>query len=428
MGEDKPDARLRSAMRAAVGGAVEATVGRAGHAARDFSQATVRDYIDDLEPYLIDETVPRIVEGVTPLLVQQVVPEVIDGVTEHLIDVTVPAVLAGLTPALVAELLPRILSDLEPYLQQELAPDLVDALMPKIQAELAPQVVDALMPKIQAELAPQVVDALMPKIQSELAPQVVDALMPKIQAEVVPAILDEIVDDPRVRNLIREQSQGLFLDAIERLRTVAAKVDDATENFGRRIFRRPPRPAASGPGPTLPEGRRIIYAGAVSRSVAFVLDISLVSFSIGLGLNLLLGLQQGFFENSTTSLDGLASLVVLFATPTYFALCWWLAGSTVGDFLMGLRICRRNGERLGFLASWVRSWTLLLFLIVWMVGMLPTAFSRDRRSWLDRVTRTQARYVGRPLWKPLGSGGVTGPAMTAPTQPTADPARPGSGP
>ena len=396
MGEDKPDARLRSAMRAAVGGAVEATVGRAGHAARDFSQATVRDYIDDLEPYLIDETVPRIVEGVTPLLVQQVVPEVIDGVTEHLIDVTVPAVLAGLTPALVAELLPRILSDLEPYLQQELAPDLVDALMPKIQAELAPQVVDA--------------------------------LMPKIQAEVVPAILDEIVDDPRVRNLIREQSQGLFLDAIERLRTVAAKVDDATENFGRRIFRRPPRPAASGPGPTLPEGRRIIYAGAVSRSVAFVLDISLVSFSIGLGLNLLLGLQQGFFENSTTSLDGLASLVVLFATPTYFALCWWLAGSTVGDFLMGLRICRRNGERLGFLASWVRSWTLLLFLIVWMVGMLPTAFSRDRRSWLDRVTRTQARYVGRPLWKPLGSGGVTGPAMTAPTQPTADPARPGSGP
>ena len=396
MGEDKPDARLRSAMRAAVGGAVEATVGRAGHAARDFSQATVRDYIDDLEPYLIDETVPRIVEGVTPLLVQQVVPEVIDGVTEHLIDVTVPAVLAGLTPALVAELLPRILSDLEPYLQQELAPDLVDALMPKIQAELAPQVVDA--------------------------------LMPKIQSEVVPAILDEIVDDPRVRNLIREQSQGLFLDAIERLRTVAAKVDDTTENFGRRIFRRPPRPAASGPGPTLPEGRRIIYAGAVSRSVAFVLDISLVSFSIGLGLNLLLGLQQGFFENSTTSLDGLASLVVLFATPTYFALCWWLAGSTVGDFLMGLRICRRNGERLGFLASWVRSWTLLLFLIVWMVGMLPTAFSRDRRSWLDRVTRTQARYVGRPLWKPLGSGGVTGPAMTAPTQPTADPARPGSGP
>ena len=396
MGEDKPDARLRSAMRAAVGGAVEATVGRAGHAARDFSQATVRDYIDDLEPYLIDETVPRIVEGVTPLLVQQVVPEVIDGVTEHLIDVTVPAVLAGLTPALVAELLPRILSDLEPYLQQE--------------------------------LAPQVVDALMPKIQAELAPQVVDALMPKIQSEVVPAILDEIVDDPRVRNLIREQSQGLFLDAIERLRTVAAKVDDATENFGRRIFRRPPRPAASGPGPTLPEGRRIIYAGAVSRSVAFVLDISLVSFSIGLGLNLLLGLQQGFFENSTTSLDGLASLVVLFATPTYFALCWWLAGSTVGDFLMGLRICRRNGERLGFLASWVRSWTLLLFLIVWMVGMLPTAFSRDRRSWLDRVTRTQARYVGRPLWKPLGSGGVTGPAMTAPTQPTADPARPGSGP
>ena len=379
MGEEKSDARLRSAVRSAVGGAVGATVGRAGHAARDFSQATVRDYIDDLEPYLIDETVPRIVEGVTPLLVDQVVPEVIDGVTEHLIEVTVPAVLAGLTPALVAELLPRILNDLEPYLQQELAPELVDALMPKIQAELAPQVVDA--------------------------------LMPKIQAEVVPAILDEIVDDPRLRNLIREQSQGLFLDAIERLRNVVARVDDKAENFGRHVFGRAPRVAAVGTGDAPPEGRRLIYAGAVSRSVAFLLDISLVSFSISLGLNLLLGLQQGFFDSSTTSLDGLASLVVLFATPTYFALAWWLAGSTVGDFLMGLRICRRNGERLGFVASWVRSWTLLLFLIIWVVGMLPTAFSTNRRSWLDRVTRTQARYVGRPLWKSLASPAVASPAV-----------------
>ncbi len=403
MGEDKSDARLRSAVRNAVGGAVEATVGRAGHAARDFSQATVRDYIDDLEPYLIDETVPRIVEGVTPLLVDQVVPEIIDGVTEHLIEVTVPAVLAGLTPALVAELLPRILNDLEPYLQEQLAPELVDALMPKI----------------QEELAPQLVDALMPKIQEELAPQVVDALMPKIQAEVVPAILDEIVDDPRLRNLIREQSQGLFLDALERLRNVVARVDDGAENFGRRLFGRAPRAAGVGNGEVgdgvaPPVGRRIIYAGAVSRSVAFMLDISLVSFSISLGLNLLLGLQQGFFDSSTTSLDGLASLVVLFATPTYFALAWWLAGSTVGDFLMGLRICRRNGARLGFVASWVRSWTLLLFLIVWIVGMLPTAFSTNRRSWLDRATRTQARYVGRPLWKSLASPPVASPPVAGP--------------
>jgi len=46
------------------------------------------------------------------------------------------------------------------------------------------------------------------------------------------------------------------------------------------------------------------------------------------------------------------------------------------------------------------------------VGMLPTAFSTNRRSWLDRVTRTQARYVGRPLWKSLASPAVAGTAVT----------------
>ncbi len=98
------------------------------------------------------------------------------------------------------------------------------------------------MPKIEAEIAPQLVDSLMPRIRDEIAPQLVDALMPKIRNEVVPTILDDIVDDPRVRDLIREQSQGLFLDALESLRENLADADDVVERLAQRLLRRPPRP------------------------------------------------------------------------------------------------------------------------------------------------------------------------------------------
>ena len=66
--------------------------------------------------------------------------------------------------------------------------------------------------------------------------------MPKIRTEVVPLILDDIVDDPRVRDLIREQSQGLFLDALESVRENLADADVLVERVGRRLLRRPPRP------------------------------------------------------------------------------------------------------------------------------------------------------------------------------------------
>ena len=92
------------------------------------------------------------------------------------------------------------------------------------------------------EVAPSSVDALMPKITDEVAPQLVDALLPKIRTEVVPLILDDIIEDPRVRDLIREQSAGLFLDALESLRENLADADNLVERFGRRLLRRPPRP------------------------------------------------------------------------------------------------------------------------------------------------------------------------------------------
>ena len=194
---------------------MDATVGRV----EDRVVSSTKGVIDDLEPYLAEETVPRIVDALMPYLVERVVPEVIDGLTERLATETGPAIVEGMTPKLADELVPVLLERMRPYLE--------------------------------AELVPAVVDGVTPHIIEKAGPQIVAGLMPYIQAEVVPEILDEFVDDPRVRDLIREQSLGLLWDAARGAATSAsreattssrascanlASAGPATEGCGRRAL------------------------------------------------------------------------------------------------------------------------------------------------------------------------------------------------
>ena len=186
--------------------------------------------------------------------------------------------------------------------------------MPMIEEQVAPQLIEALMPKIEQQIAPQLVDALMPKIQDEIAPQLVDALMPKIRKEVVPTIMNDIVDDPAVRDLIREQSQGLFLDALEGFRTTLANADTVVDRAcgptgtasagpeqpepgldarprrgvrgglqaaaGRRSTISPQTRGVARPAdrPPAPPGRSFTYGGVVTRLLALAIDIGGVGY------------------------------------------------------------------------------------------------------------------------------------------------------
>jgi uncharacterized RDD family membrane protein YckC len=467
-----PDADngLRGIVRRAAGGArdvadsaFEATVGRVGHsvgeAALDATNATAQQVIEDLEPYLIEEAIPRLVAGITPYLTDEVVPEVlagitdhlttvtipevVDGVSGHLVEVTVPEVVAGVTPRLVDDLLPRLLTDLQPYLEQQLAPQIVDALtpyleqtiaprlidslMPTITSEIAPQLVDALMPKIRDQVAPDLLDALMPRIQSEIAPQLVDALMPKIRKEVVPQVLDDIVDDPRVRDLIREQSQGLFLDAIEGFRGTLEDLDSLVERIGRRLLGRPPRPEPDTalqlvladaskedtrpvrlavedlskqraawralPVPPAPPGRAFTYAGAVTRLLGLAIDIFVVGYIGTSLLSNLASLLDSLFGG--TAPDWLTLILAILAAsviPVYLGLCYWALGRSLGMAVAGIRVCTPDGRRPGFIRAMVRAWVGLLLLVLWLVTGVVALFDTKRRSLLDRLVHTEVRY------------------------------------
>jgi uncharacterized RDD family membrane protein YckC len=267
----------------------------------------------------------------------------------------------------------------------------------------------------------------MPKITDEVAPQLVDALMPKIRTEVVPLILDDIVDDPRVRDLIREQSQGLFLDALESVRENLADADVLVERFGRRMLRRQPRPQAQSaltlmfdaagdedasparltreglseqraawramPVPPAPPGREFAHAGAVTRLAAFALDSALVAWLVSQGLSALISLLDSVLDPTPNWVVALLTTIAASSFPIYLGVCWWLAGRTIGSWLTGTRVCTPDGRNPGLVRSLIRAWVGVLGFFVWLITGVFSLFDARRRSWLDGLLHTEVRYV-----------------------------------
>lgn len=351
-----------------MGAAYDATVGRVGEAALEITDNTARQVIEELEPYLIEEAIPRILEGLTPYLEKELVPEVVDA--------------------------------LVPHINESVAPQIIEAVTPMIINEVAPKVIEAMLPEIIDEVAPKIIDGVLPQVIDEVAPAVIIGVLPMIQEEVVPAIMDDIVDDPRVRQLIREQSAGLVLDALERVRRALARADDAVEGVVRWVTRQGPRPSPAAGQLQAPVGRAYPYTGFVTRGVALTLDLSLVAFVVGASIAVITGLLSNWMDPLPTWITAGLAFIGLCTAPTYLALCWVWFGQTIGDGIFGARLNRVEGGRMRLVPAFIKAFVGVLMLPVWVMGMITSAFNSRRQGLLDIFTRTDSTYLSRELWVP----------------------------
>jgi hypothetical protein len=340
----------------AVSGALDATVGRV----EDRVVATTQGVIDDLEPYLAEETVPRLLEALTPHLVERVVPDIIDGLTERLATTTGPQLVSGMTPELADELVPVLLERMRPYLV--------------------------------AELVPAVIDGITPRLIETTAPQIVDGLLPHIRERVVPQILDDFVDDPRVRDLIREQSLGLLWDALETLRRALARGDDIAEGILRRVLLRAPAVDAVA-ADELPPRRGRSHAGLITRSVGAGIDLALISLLAAQGLAIVVALLGAVVDPIPKGVLAVITFGFAMLGPIYLAVAWRSSGRSIGGAIAGYAVVGRGDKPMGSARALIRAWTSFFLAPVWAVGMLGTAFHPARRSWGDRLVGSRTPYL-----------------------------------
>lgn len=133
-------------------------------------------------------------------------------------------------------------------------------------------------------------------------------------------------------------------------------------------------------------------AGFVSRGAAALVDFGIVwviSAVITLSISLVQSVLGSDSNDTTADLGAIGALLAGAALLfVYLAVCWILGGRTLGQLLLGLRVRRVGGGRIGFLQAIGRAWmaTYLLALLLWSI------VSRRSAAVWDVVLQTEVVY------------------------------------
>ena len=153
------------------------------------------------------------------------------------------------------------------------------------------------------------------------------------------------------------------------------------------------------------------YAGFVSRLLAFVIDlilITVVTFLVTVGLGLIasffgldtsISSMMAYLNTAQSGLTPLQKVVTLIAGLfgtffglIYFLFFWVLIGFTPGMGLLGLRLIRCNGQPLGLGRAIIRLigyWVSLIFL---GLGFLWILVDNRRQGWHDKLAGSCVVY------------------------------------
>jgi uncharacterized RDD family membrane protein YckC len=146
------------------------------------------------------------------------------------------------------------------------------------------------------------------------------------------------------------------------------------------------------------------YAGFVTRAVAFAVDvvaIDVIAVLTGGAVNLIASLfgHHGSI-NLLQALFGAAAWAVWSAL--YFITFWTLTGQTPGARLLGIRVQRAAGGRIGFKQALRRVFGLALAALPFGAGFLPVLTDERRRGLHDRIAGTVVRWDSGDELEPAG--------------------------
>jgi uncharacterized RDD family membrane protein YckC len=137
------------------------------------------------------------------------------------------------------------------------------------------------------------------------------------------------------------------------------------------------------------------YAGAVSRGIAFLLDvflsIALYTIAVAGGLWLLSLVTEGDLTKSDIPgwLWGLGLAIWL---AIYFGYCWMASGKTPGKAVVGLRIVAGDGTPLSPGHALIRLVVYPISVLLWLVMAIAVAVGLRRRALHDRIADTAVVY------------------------------------
>lgn len=161
--------------------------------------------------------------------------------------------------------------------------------------------------------------------------------------------------------------------------------------------------------PQLPSARP---AGFFSRLEAFVIDLVILSI-VQLGASAFIQAFLKFFkltglveniqtllENSTYNLVIGTAVTTLFVIG-YYTFFWTLVGFTPGKAFLGLKVVRKNGEKVSFGRSLLRFFAYWISMLPLFLGFFWVLWDSNRQGWHDKIADTQVLYIPKNTPKSL---------------------------
>jgi uncharacterized RDD family membrane protein YckC len=237
--------------------------------------------------------------------------------------------------------------------------------------------------------------ALVETLDSEM----VDRIWARIlSSEETQKLIERIAEAPELRAAIASQGVGLIDDLGDEVSETTRRLDDLVERVFWWLARR---------------GRREVQApqaGAVTRLVAFAIDVGLLS-GLFFIVSALLGLVLSglFFEDSSSALvAAVGAGAWILAGSLYLAGFWALEGQTPGMRFLNIRLDSQGSRKVGWPVAWRRLRGFILSTLMLGLGFLGILLSSRRRGLPDRIADTEVLYMPdeeRAPWRRPLSGG-----------------------
>jgi uncharacterized RDD family membrane protein YckC len=179
------------------------------------------------------------------------------------------------------------------------------------------------------------------------------------------------------------------------------------------------------PSPERTMGRQGNYAGAVSRLVAFAVDVvvawlayTLVTDGINAAVKLITGHPYALTSHRVLDFCLLAGWAFF-----YFTYQWAVSGKTLGMAIFGVQVVTAEGGPISVRQAALRTIGLGLTLLTLGIGFLGIVYQRERRALDDFVAGTAVVYdwdarAARLRWLARRESGTPGSAATGPTTPS----------
>jgi uncharacterized RDD family membrane protein YckC len=152
------------------------------------------------------------------------------------------------------------------------------------------------------------------------------------------------------------------------------------------------------------------YAGFISRLVAFVIDITIISavimFATWFISTTLEMLQVKLFLNTLIQSHGgsdilseypflpiVASVTSLLFIISYHVFFWYTVGQTPGKAIMGIRIVPLRGGRIPLWRAFLRYFAYTISALTLGLGFLWILIDDRRMGWHDKIARTCVIYI-----------------------------------